>query len=295
MAVRAAGGFLVGEEGLGRRRAPQVRGDVPVVGHPAVVDLVDVGEPLDPRAPRIGVVVEEVGSDGVTAQAPARFAALGAHSVGADRDRVDGRDLEAGVVEAAVGAGDEPEDVMVARPGVQERHHVVVDRVADPQPEHLGVELGHPCGLRGEQQRVPEALREHVPGRVGPLRDADPLAAAAHVDQHLGGRPGRSLGLVEQLHGGTVGVPKPQALFGGAGRRLDDGRAGPLKRLADRVHGARAERERDVVQPLGRRLDQPHLLLIAAWAHRDQRPVLLPGFQAEVLKEALGHGQVRHF
>jgi hypothetical protein len=52
--------------------------------------------------------------------------------VGADGDRVDGRDLEAGVVEAAVGAGDEAEDVVVAGPGVEERHQVVVDRVADP-------------------------------------------------------------------------------------------------------------------------------------------------------------------
>src|SRR5580693_6430663 len=112
--------LLVTEEGLGWRRAPQVRGDVPVVGHPAVVDLVNVGEPLDPRAPRIGVVMEEVRSDGVAAQAPARLAALGAHPVGAHRDRVDGRDLEAGMVETAVGAGDEPEDVVVAWPGVQE-------------------------------------------------------------------------------------------------------------------------------------------------------------------------------
>src|SRR5580693_931014 len=92
-----AGGFVVGEEGLRRRRAPQVRGDVPVVGHPAVIDLVDVGEPLDPRAPGVRVVVEEVRSDGVAAQAPARVASLGAHPVGADRDRVDGGNLEAGV------------------------------------------------------------------------------------------------------------------------------------------------------------------------------------------------------
>src|SRR5271155_3340855 len=90
---------LVVEEGLGWRGAPQVRGDLPVVGHPAVVDLVDIGEPFDPRAPRIGVVVEEVRPDGVPAQAPARTAAAGAHPVGADRDRVDGRHLEAGVVE----------------------------------------------------------------------------------------------------------------------------------------------------------------------------------------------------
>jgi hypothetical protein len=86
----------------------------------------------------------------------------------------------------------------------------------------------------------------------------------------------------------------PQAVFGAAGRRLDDGRAGPLQRLADRVHGARAERERDVVQPLGRRLHQPRLLLIATRAGRHQQPVLLSRLQAEVLQEALGHRQVRH-
>jgi hypothetical protein len=56
------------------------------------------------------------------------------------------------VVETAMGARDEPEDVMVSRPGVEERDEVVVDGVAEPQPEHLGVELGHPLRLRGEQQ-----------------------------------------------------------------------------------------------------------------------------------------------
>jgi len=50
-----------------------------------------------------------------------------------------------------------------------------------------------------------------------------------------------------------------------------------------------------MVQPLGGRLDQPHLFLIATGAHGDQRPVLLPGLQAEVLQEALGHRQVGHF
>ena len=50
----------------------------------------------------IGVVVEEVGADRVPPQAPAGVPAPGAHPVGAERDRVDGRHLEAGVVEAAV-------------------------------------------------------------------------------------------------------------------------------------------------------------------------------------------------
>jgi hypothetical protein len=142
---------------------------------------------------------------------------------------------------------------------------------------------------------VPEPLRQHVAGRFRPLRDADPLAAAAHVNQDLGGRTGRSLGLVEQLHRGAVRVAQPQASVGGAGRRLDDRRAGPLQRLADRIHGAGAEREGDVVQPFGRRLEHPHLLLVPPWAHGHQRPILLSCLQAEVLQEALGHRQVRHF
>src|ERR1700733_8787385 len=45
----------VGQEGGRGRCAPQVRRDFPVVGHPAVVDLVDVGEPLDPGAPGVRV------------------------------------------------------------------------------------------------------------------------------------------------------------------------------------------------------------------------------------------------
>src|SRR5579859_1575650 len=207
---RLAGGFGVGEEGLGRRRAPQVRRDVPVAGYPAVVDLVDVGEPLDPRAPRVGVVVEEVRSDGMAAYPPARLAALAAHAVGADRDRVDGRDLETGVVEAAVGAGDEAEDVVVAWSGVEEGHQVVVDRVAEPQPQHLGVELRHPGRLRGEQQRVPEPPGQDVAGGLPPLGDVETLAGAADVDQDLGDGPGRRLRLVQQLHGRPVRVAQPQ-------------------------------------------------------------------------------------
>jgi hypothetical protein len=57
--------------------------------------------------------------------APAGVASPGAHPVGADRDRVDGRHLEAGVVEAAVGAGDEAEHVVIAGAGVEERDEAV--------------------------------------------------------------------------------------------------------------------------------------------------------------------------
>jgi hypothetical protein len=91
------------------------------------------------------------------------------------------------------------------------------------------------------------------------------------------------------------GTSKPQPVFGSAGRRLDDRRASPLQRVGDRVHGARVQGEGDVMQPLGRRLDEPHLLLITAGARRDKRPVLFRGLQAEVLQEALGHLEVRYF
>ncbi len=117
----------------------------------------------------------------------------------------------------------------------------------------------------------------------------------ADVDQHLGGGPGRRLRFVEQLHGRPVRVAQPQAVLGGAGRRLDDRGAGPLQRLADRVHGARPDREADVVQPFDGRLHQPHLLLVTAGAHGHQGPVLFAGFQAEILQEAFGHRQVGDF
>src|ERR1700736_92104 len=102
-----------------------MRGDVPFAGDPAVVDLVDVGEPLDPRTPRVGVVVEEVRPDRVTSQSPPGVASPAAHPVGTERDRVDGRHLEAGVMKARMAAGDEPEDVMVPGTRVEERHQAV--------------------------------------------------------------------------------------------------------------------------------------------------------------------------
>jgi hypothetical protein len=220
---------------------------------------------------------------------PARVASLGA-----DRDRVDRGHLEAGVVETPVRAGDEAEHVVITGARVEERDQAM-DRVADPEPEHLGVEVGHLLRLGREKQRVPQALGQHVLGGFWPRRDADPLPASAHVDQDFRGRPGRSLRLVEQLDGSAVRVTEPQPVLGGAGRRFDDRRAGPRERFGDRVHRARMQREGDVMQPLGRRLQKPYLLLITAGAGSDKRPVLLPGLQAEVLQEALGHRQVRHF
>jgi hypothetical protein len=50
-----------------------------------------------------------------------------------------------------------------------------------------------------------------------------------------------------------------------------------------------------MVQPLGRCLHHPDLLLIAAGALGDKQPVLFPGFQAEILQEPFRHLQVRYF
>jgi hypothetical protein len=50
-----------------------------------------------------------------------------------------------------------------------------------------------------------------------------------------------------------------------------------------------------VVQPLGPRLHEPNLLLVAAGTLGDQRPILLSGLQAKVLQEPFCHFQVRHF
>src|SRR6266498_254292 len=281
-------GLLVGEEGLGRRGAPQVRRDLPVAGDPGVVDLVDVGEPLDPRTPGIRVVVEEVRADRVAAQAPPGLASPSAHPVSAERDRVDGGHLEAGVVEPAVRAADEPEDVVVAGPGVEERHEAA-DTVTDPQPQHLGIEVGHLLGLRSEQQRVAQPARQHVFGGPLPLRDPDPLPAGADVGQHFRDRPGGRRALVEKLHGRAVWVAYPKPVFRGAHRGLGDRRARPFQRFPYGVQRAGAQRERDVVQPLDPGLHQPDLLLVAAGTLADKRPVLLPGLQAKILQEAFCH------
>src|ERR1022692_1851782 len=146
----SAARFEIAQERLRRRRAPQVRRDFPFARDPGVVDLVDIGEPLDPRAPGIRVVVEEVRADGVTAQAPPGVASPAAHPVGTERDRVNGRHLETGVMKARMAAGDESEDVMVAWPGVEEGHETV-DSVTHPEAEHVGVEAGHLDRKRGEQ------------------------------------------------------------------------------------------------------------------------------------------------
>ena len=49
------------------------------------------------------------------------------------------------------------------------------------------------------------------------------------------------------------------------------------------------------MQSLGRRLHETDLLLVTAGAVGDQRPIFLPGLQAEVLQEAIGHLEIRHF
>ena len=54
------------------------------------------------------------------------------------------------------------------RPRIEERHEVVVNRVAYVQAEDAGVEVRHHGRLRGEQQRVPEPARIHIPGDLAP-------------------------------------------------------------------------------------------------------------------------------
>jgi hypothetical protein len=142
---------------------------------------------------------------------------------------------------------------------------------------------------------VPQPAWQDVLCDLLPLRHPDPLPAAAHVGQHLGDRTRGRRSLVEQLHRVAVGITHPQASFAGTRRGSDDGRARTRQRLAHRIQRARAQRERDVVQPLGRRLHHPDLLLVAAGTLSDQVAVLLSGLQAEVLQEPLRHLQVRHF
>src|SRR6202050_1756725 len=95
----------------------------------------------------------------------------GSHPVGAERDRVDGRNLEAGVVEARMSRCDEPEHVVVTGTRVQERDAVMVDHVADSQAKHADVEGGHRGRPGGKEQRVPEppgadVVRNLKPGRL---------------------------------------------------------------------------------------------------------------------------------
>jgi hypothetical protein len=181
--------------------------------------------------------------------------------------------------------GDEPEDVVVARPSVEERDHVVVDRVADVQAEYPGVERGHTCRLRREQQRVAQPARHHICGDVAPLRRADALPAGSGVREDFGDRSGGRLLDVEQLHRRTVRVADPHSPLVRATWRLDHWCSGPLQSLPHRVRRARVHRERHVVQPLDRALQHPHLFLPAAGAHGHECAVLLRGFQAKVLQE----------
>src|ERR1700739_3773304 len=94
------------------------------------------------------------------------------------------------MMETRMGRADESEDVVVAAPRVEERHEVVVNGVADLQPEHSGVEAAQPAGRRSEQERVAEPARIHITGNFAPGRPADPLPASTGVDEDLRDRPG---------------------------------------------------------------------------------------------------------
>src|SRR5256885_8470605 len=63
---------------------------------------VHVGVVLDPAAPRVADVVEEIRGERVPPGAEALLVAGAAHAPGAKADVVDARDLEARVLEAAV-------------------------------------------------------------------------------------------------------------------------------------------------------------------------------------------------
>jgi hypothetical protein len=87
-------------------------------------------------------------------------------------------------LETRVGAPDEAEHMMVTRFRVQEGDQATGDAVADPQPEHFGVEIRHLLRLGREHQRVTQPPGHHVLDRLLPLRHTDPLVVAAHVCQH---------------------------------------------------------------------------------------------------------------
>src|SRR5919106_2315020 len=211
MSSASAAGFEVAQECLRWWGAPEVWWNVPFPSDPAVVDLVDVGEPFDPRTPGIRVVVEEVRADGVAAQPPSCVSSPAAHAIGAKGDGVDGWHLEASVVEARVAAGDEPEDVVVAGSGVQECHQVM-DAVADAQAEHCGVEVRHLLRLGCEQQGVAQSAWHDIRCGLLPLRDTDPLAVGPDIGEHLADGTGRCRRMVEKMHGGTVRGAQPEGV-----------------------------------------------------------------------------------
>jgi hypothetical protein len=95
------------------------------------------------------------------------------------------------------------------------------------------------------------------------------------------------------LNRGAVRIPDPQTILAGA-LRLDLSDRPPLQRLPDAIGGTRSQRERDVVESLLRCLTHPDLFLLATRAPSDQRSVLLPGLQPEVLKEARGLAEIGH-
>src|SRR5487761_510068 len=106
-----------------RRRfgTPSVRQAFPIAALPALGDLVHVGVILDPAAPRIAGVMEQVGRDRVAARTETFLISGRAHPPGAVAEIVEAGDLEARMLEAAVAAVDQAEAMVIGDP-VAGRH-----------------------------------------------------------------------------------------------------------------------------------------------------------------------------
>src|SRR5579871_2224780 len=161
--------FLAPE--LGRPfRAPDVGQLVPVASLPLVADAVHVGVVLDPTAPRVANIVEEVRGERVPAGAKALLESRIAHAPYAEADVVDAGDLEAGVLESPMGAGNEPEAMMVDD-AVARRHerNLAFRPVAGAQAQHVGEELLGALVVGGEHQRVPETKGPRIAVERAPV------------------------------------------------------------------------------------------------------------------------------
>ncbi len=177
--------------------------------------------------------------------------APGAHPVRAERDRVDGRHLEAGVVEAPVAAGDEPEDVMVARPGVEERHQPA-DPVADPQAQHAGCRTpSSRCGCAVNSSVCPS--RRGITSSAACRHCATPIRW--RVAPTLAGTSATGRAGAGSSSSSCTAVPSGSRTHSRLGAPGGGSMTGvPARSSASRtaVQRARRKGERDVVQPLGR-------------------------------------------
>src|ERR1700720_4634415 len=81
--------FAVVVKRAGHGATPHGRRDVPFAADPLFCDGVDVAVVLDPAAPGIADVGEQVGPQRVSAQPPALVVAVLAHCLRTDRDLVD--------------------------------------------------------------------------------------------------------------------------------------------------------------------------------------------------------------